>query len=93
MAKLCGSDVVFDPTSGTDIPAAVHAATGGRGVDVVFECVGTQSTLDIALKAVCAKGVITNVAFWRDKAIVDMGLLMDKEISLLSTPNWLDPLR
>jgi S-(hydroxymethyl)glutathione dehydrogenase / alcohol dehydrogenase len=39
--------------AGDDLPKAVRAATGGRGVDVAFECVGRATTIRTAWR--CAR--------------------------------------
>ena len=41
-----GADFVVDGTESTSVAAAVREKTGGEGVDVLFECVGTRETLD-----------------------------------------------
>ena len=84
-ASRFGADVVYDPAfPGMDVPARVTQATGGRGADVVFECAGSQPTLDAAVKAVRAKGTIVNIALWHKPATIDFNTLMVKEAFITS---------
>lgn len=41
-----GADVAIDGTDTSTVAAAVREATGGEGVDVIFECVGRRETMD-----------------------------------------------
>lgn len=41
-----GADVAIDGTDASTVAAAVREATGGEGVDVIFECVGRRETMD-----------------------------------------------
>ncbi|CAE8586685.1 unnamed protein product [Polarella glacialis] len=45
-AKELGAEVVIDATDATTVAAAVRAATGGAGCDIIFECVGRRETMD-----------------------------------------------
>jgi (R,R)-butanediol dehydrogenase/meso-butanediol dehydrogenase/diacetyl reductase len=40
MAKKLGADYVFNPREVTDLKEKVLELTGGRGVDIVFDCSG-----------------------------------------------------
>ena len=56
MALELGADEVIDGTDPTTVAAAVREATGGSGVDVVFECVGRRETMDACVGWVGALG-------------------------------------
>ena len=43
-ATELGADVVIDATDATAVAAAVRAATGGAGCDVIFECAARPPT-------------------------------------------------
>lgn len=47
-ARAFGADAAYNCNE-TDVAAAILEATGGRGVDVVYECAGEQDALDQAL--------------------------------------------
>ena len=47
--NLCielGADQVLDGTDASTVAAAVRECTDGKGVDVIFECVGRRETMD-----------------------------------------------
>ena len=56
-AKTLGAQHAF-LTDGTPDVSAILAATGGRGLDVVFEAAGTQAAVDDAFKAVLPGGKV-----------------------------------
>lgn len=56
LAKRCGADIVVSDMSGLD--AAVKAATGGRGADVVIESVGLPKLYESAFSLVRPGGRI-----------------------------------
>ncbi|KAI0649782.1 alcohol dehydrogenase GroES domain protein [Trametes meyenii] len=60
-------------------------ATNDRGVDVVVDCAGTQSTLDISLRATRPGGTIMNAASWKEPPTIDMNVMLAKEIVLLNS--------
>ena len=47
-AAELGADVAIDGTDASTVAAAVREATGGEGVDVIFECVGRKETMNEA---------------------------------------------
>ena len=78
------ADVVFDPSE-VDVAEKVRELTGGRGVDVAFECTSVNAVLNILLDAVLPAGVVVNVSIWGHPATVDMQKLVLKEIDLRGT--------
>ncbi|KAI0773007.1 alcohol dehydrogenase GroES domain protein [Trametes elegans] len=80
-----GATIAYDPIApGADVVAGVTKATGGWGADVVFDCAGSQRTLDTAFQAVKPRGCIVNVAVWDARPTLDIGSLTYKEINLTS---------
>ena len=55
-----------------------------RGVNVVFDCVGDQTTFDQSLAVVRRGGTIMNVAAWKREPTINMTLLLLKEVSIIS---------
>ncbi|KAI0357734.1 NAD(P)-binding protein [Trametes cingulata] len=85
LARKHGASAVFDLTHpGMDVCAETLKATGS-GADVVVDCAGTQLTLDTALVAVRPGGRIMNLADWQIKPVIDMTLMLFKEIVLTSS--------
>ena len=76
--------VVLDPSE-VNVAEKVRELTGGRGVDVAFECTSVNAVLDTLLDAVRPAGVIVNVSIWGHPATVDMQKLVLKEIDLRGT--------
>ncbi|KAL1948316.1 hypothetical protein VTO73DRAFT_12391 [Trametes versicolor] len=85
LARKYGASVVYDASTGIDVVAETLKATDGRGVDVVVDCAGSQSTLDTALKATRAGGTIMNVAGWTERPTIDMNLMLMKELVLANS--------
>ncbi|KAI0761327.1 alcohol dehydrogenase GroES domain protein [Trametes elegans] len=80
-----GATVVYDPTvTGVDVVAEATKATSGWGADVVFDCAGSQRTLDTAFLVVRPRGCIVNVAVWETHPTLDIGSLTYKEVVLTS---------
>ncbi|KAI0767646.1 GroES-like protein [Fomes fomentarius] len=85
LAKEQGADAVYDPTAlEMDVVAEIHKMTEDRGADVVFDCAGTQRTLDTAFQTVRPRGTIMNVAVWESKPELDIDSLTFKEVTLTS---------
>lgn len=59
LATTCGADISV--TSNPDAVAAIRAATGGRGADVVFDFVGSESTLALGAAVARMLGDLTIV--------------------------------
>ena len=82
LANAHEADIVYDPTApNADIPAAMRIATSDRGADVVFDCAGTQRTLDTAFQAVRPRGTVMNVALWDKRPTIDMDAVFYKEVT------------
>lgn len=70
LARELGAAVTVD-ASGEDVAAAVRAATGGRGADVVFELVGTRETGAASLAALGKRGTLVYVGYSSDRVEID----------------------
>ena len=56
-----------------------------RGVNVIFDCVGTQRSFEQSIATVRRGGTIVNLAAWKEKPVVDMTFLLSKEVNIIST--------
>jgi len=65
-----------------DPRAAVKAATGGRGVDVVVEAVGAPPALDLAIRLASRCGVVSVVGVYAERCEVHMGLVWIKSLQM-----------
>jgi NADPH:quinone reductase-like Zn-dependent oxidoreductase len=81
--QLGAADVVNHATD--DVPAAVRRMTGGRGVDVVIEHVGT-ATWDGSLRCLARGGrLVTCGATTGHQAAIDLRFLYARQLSLLGS--------
>jgi alcohol dehydrogenase len=66
IALKMGADIVLDPRTG-DIPSEIHRLTGGRGVDVAIEALGTQATFETALRSLRPGGTLSSLGVYAGK--------------------------
>jgi alcohol dehydrogenase len=69
MAKRMGADVVLDFTQG-DVIEQIKGMTGGRGVDVAIEALGTQATFENALRVLRPGGTLSSLGVYSGKLSV-----------------------
>ncbi len=70
-----------DVSSRQDI-AALRDYFDGHGPDIVFECVGSESTTDLAISSVRRGGQIIVMGVYGSTPAVEMILIQDKEITM-----------
>jgi alcohol dehydrogenase len=71
MAKRMGADLVVDHTK-TDVVAEIRRMTGGKGVDVAIEALGTQATFESALRVLRAGGTLSSLGVYSGKLSVPL---------------------
>jgi len=71
MALQMGADEVIDHTK-TDAVKEILRITGGRGVDVAIEALGTQPTFENALRSVRAGGKVSSLGVYSGKLEVPL---------------------
>jgi len=64
-----GADIVFDFTK-EDVVDRIKHLTGGRGVDVAIEALGTQSTFESALRVLRPGGTLSSLGVYSGKLSV-----------------------
>ncbi|MFC8093076.1 alcohol dehydrogenase catalytic domain-containing protein [Streptomyces sp. NPDC057301] len=91
-ARVLGADLVaerrafaaslgVEPVEGEDTKAAIREMTGGRGPHAVVEAVGSDATIELALKAVRQAGRVSVIGVSHSKAFpFHMGLAQIKEL-------------
>jgi threonine dehydrogenase-like Zn-dependent dehydrogenase len=91
-ARVLGADLVaerrafaatlgVEPVEGEDARTAVREMTAGRGPDAVIEAVGSDATIQLALKAVRQAGRVSVIGVSQNKAFpIHMGLAQVKEL-------------
>src|SRR5579863_3955178 len=71
VAKRMGADVVLNFEEG-DVVEAIKKLTGGRGVDVAIEALGTQGTFENALKVTRAGGTLSSLGVYSGKLSIPL---------------------
>lgn len=71
MAKRMGADIVVDHTK-SDAVAEIRQVTGGKGVDVAIEALGTQATFETALRALRAGGTLSSLGVYSGKLAIPL---------------------
>ena len=66
ISRRLGAEVVIDHTS-EDPVAAIMRLTGGRGVDVAIEALGTQETFELCLKVLRPGGILSSLGVYAGK--------------------------
>jgi (R,R)-butanediol dehydrogenase / meso-butanediol dehydrogenase / diacetyl reductase len=85
-AVRLGATAVIDPS--VDRPAAVARDLTGHGVDVVFDTTGADAAVDDGIGSLRQRGTFVSVAGWQQRAQLDMGRLMAKEIDVRFTMTY-----
>ena len=67
-----------------DPRAAIKTATGGRGVDVAVDAVGSASALGLACRLARKSGTVSVIGVYAEPTEVHMGLVWIKSLRLLS---------
>ena len=75
LARELGADITINPAK-DDLPTLVRKSA--ESVDVTFECVGVQSTVNDAITLAEGGGVVILGVFEED-VVVKMGLVQDKD--------------
>lgn len=79
-----GADLALNPVS-TDVVKLVKERTNGKGVDIAFECAGSEPGLATAVAATKARGTIMNISIWEKQPVINMGILVLKEKTLTAS--------
>lgn len=80
-AKRVGASDVLNSRTG-DAPAAVLEMTGGRGADVVFECVGATDPVRTAIACVRKGGTVTLIGNISPNIEVPLQSVVTREVRL-----------
>ncbi|EKM78294.1 hypothetical protein AGABI1DRAFT_129413 [Agaricus bisporus var. burnettii JB137-S8] len=74
-----GATRAFDPTK-VNVPDAVRSIIS-PGVDVAFDAAGIQASMDASLFSLRARGTYVNLAIWEKDAILNVNLILVREIN------------
>lgn len=84
IAKECGIDVTVN-TSREKLSDVILREFGSDKADLILECVGVQPTITDAVANARKGSSIIIVGVYPDEVKVNMGLVQDREISLIGT--------
>jgi alcohol dehydrogenase len=80
-AKHFGADITIN-NSTSDAVAEVMALTGGLGVDVAIEAVGTPATFELATQLVRPGGHVANIGVHGEPAILHLEQLWTRDVTI-----------
>lgn len=83
-ARQCGIEHTVN-TSQADLGAAILEVFGSDKADLILECVGAQATITQAVANARKGTTIVVVGVFGKAPVVDMGLVQDRELSLVGT--------
>jgi L-iditol 2-dehydrogenase len=83
-ARACGIEHAINPQQ-VDLGQAILAAFGPDKADLMLECVGVQDTMTQAVANARKGSTIVVVGVFGQKPLVDLGLVQDRELSLIGT--------
>lgn len=69
MSKKMGADVVLNQNE-VDAVSEIKRLTGGKGVDVAIEALGTQATFENALRVIRAGGTLSSLGVYSGKLAI-----------------------
>jgi L-iditol 2-dehydrogenase len=84
LALECGADYAIDASSEA-LADAVAKRFGPDKADLILECVGAEATMSQAVAAARKGSTIVVVGVFGKKPLVDLGLVQDRELSLVGT--------
>jgi len=83
-ARLCGLGCAVNRRE-QDLGEAVLSCLGPERADVIFECVGAEATITDAVNVARKGSTIVVVGVFGKKPLVDLGLLQDRELTMVGT--------
>lgn len=83
-ARQCGIDFVIN-TAEENLGAAIQRDFGPDKADLILECVGIEATMTDAVNYARKGSTIVVVGVFGKKPAVDLGLVQDRELSLVGT--------
>jgi L-iditol 2-dehydrogenase len=83
-ARQCGLNNVVNPAK-EELGKAILKAFGPDKADLILECVGVEATISEAIANARKGSTIIVVGVFGDKPSVDLGLVQDRELSLMGT--------
>jgi L-iditol 2-dehydrogenase len=97
LAATCGADYTVD-VSKKDLGTEITRHFGKDGADIIIECVGLADTIGQTIQTARKGSDIVVAGVFAEKAMVDFGLVQDKELVIAGTlmytkDDWLEAMR
>jgi L-iditol 2-dehydrogenase len=83
-ARQCGLEFVVNPEQ-ENLDQVIQNTFGPDKADLILECVGVQDTITQAITSARKGSTIIVVGVFGKKPLVDLGLVQDRELSLVGT--------
>ena len=87
MARDLGADLVLNPDE-DDVVGTLLDWTSGDGVQVAFDCVGSQTVADQALAALRERGTLVVIGVSHDLQLNPWEDLICRELTIFGTRNF-----
>jgi L-iditol 2-dehydrogenase len=84
LAKELGADLIVD-SSKEDLLGIVRDLTRGEGAELVYECSGAASSLDLCWDAVKREGTLVQVGVYPSRVETDLNKVVMKELTLVGS--------
>lgn len=84
IARQCGMELSVNPNE-ADLSTEVSRAFGPDRADLILECAGINQTTEQAIQSARKGTDIIIVGVFGQKAIVDLGLVQDRELRIVGT--------
>ncbi len=84
LARGCGIDYTVNASS-QNLPEAIRLHFGADAADLILDCVGAESATSQAVAAARKGSTIVVVGVFGKKPAVDLGLVQDRELTLVGT--------
>jgi L-iditol 2-dehydrogenase len=85
LAREFGAENIINVSKGIDVSAAVLQLTGGRGVDIAFECAGSPDAVNDAIKSAARAGQVVICGIPHEETIpIDIHNARRKELTILN---------
>jgi propanol-preferring alcohol dehydrogenase len=85
LAKSCGADYLVNIGRDVDIENQIMGITRGKGVDVIIDCVGAESTINSSVKIIGKGGAIVVVGLFGSHIKVPLALSVINEYKVIGS--------
>ncbi|MGB9765572.1 MAG: zinc-dependent alcohol dehydrogenase [Candidatus Saccharicenans sp.] len=84
IARKCGVDIAVNNLK-QDLAKEIKDRYGEAKADAIFECVGSEKTVELAINLARKGSEIIVVGVFEEKPVVDFGLIQDRELRVIGS--------